>query len=69
MEQLLRFQIHKKLQDGTFGADEEGEEGTLKTSGSRAMDAYRMQQTGAKVVYDPTRGAQVRTVVGLRIYS
>lgn len=53
------FQIYKKLEDGTFGADEEGADG-LKTSGSRAMDAYRMKQTGATATFDPTRGgAQV----------
>lgn len=53
-------QVHKKLADGTFGAEEAGADGGLKTSGSRAMDAYRMKQTGAAATYDPTRGgAQV----------
>ncbi|CAM9702387.1 unnamed protein product, partial [Sphacelaria rigidula] len=51
--------IYKKLEDGTFGADEESG-GALKTSGSRAMDAYRLSKTGAAGMYDPTRGgAQV----------
>lgn len=49
-------QVHKKLADGTFGAEEGGAEGGLKTSGSRAMDAYRMKQTGATATFDPTRG-------------
>lgn len=53
---LLR-QVHKKLADGTFGAEEGADEGSgLKTSGSRAMDAYRMKQTGATATFDPTRG-------------
>lgn len=56
---MICFQIYKKLEDGTFSADEIGADG-LKTSGSRAMDAYRMKQSGATATFDPTRGgAQV----------
>lgn len=53
----LLWQVHKKLADGTFGAEEGEDAGDgLKTSGSRAMDAYRMKQTGATATFDPTRG-------------
>ena len=54
---MLSNQVHKKLADGTFGLEEGEEAGDgLKTSGSRAMDAYRMKQTGATATFDPTRG-------------
>lgn len=50
-------QVHTKLAEGTFGLEEGEEAGDgLKTSGSRAMDAYRMKQTGATATFDPTRG-------------
>lgn len=55
MATSLLHQVHQKLADGTFGAEEAGADG-LKTSGSRAMDAYRMKQTGATATFDPTRG-------------
>ncbi|CAM9483398.1 unnamed protein product [Ectocarpus fasciculatus] len=55
-EDIASGNVHKKLADGTFGAEEGGGDGGLKTSGSRAMDAYRMKQTGATATFDPTRG-------------
>ncbi|CAM9194322.1 unnamed protein product, partial [Discosporangium mesarthrocarpum] len=58
-EDIKSGNIYKKLEDGTFGA-EEGGDGKLQTSGSRAMDAYRMRTSGATATFDPTRGgAQV----------
>eukprot|EP00903_Cladosiphon_okamuranus_P007130 g6927.t1 len=56
-EDIASGNVHKKLADGTFGLEEGAEAGNgLKTSGSRAMDAYRMKQTGAWATFDPTRG-------------
>lgn len=48
-------QVHKKLAAGTLGIEEDGADG-LTTSDSRAMDTYRMKQSSATVVFDPTRG-------------
>ncbi|CAM9234084.1 unnamed protein product, partial [Ascophyllum nodosum] len=59
-EDISSGNVHKKIAEGTFGSEEAGADG-LKTSGSRAMDAYRMRQTGATATFDPTReGAQVK---------
>lgn len=68
---MLLNQVHKKLAEGTFGLEEGEEAGDgLKTSGSRAMDAYRMKQTGATATFDPTRGgAKVSSKVGERWFG
>lgn len=62
---MVLNQVHKKLAEGTFGLEEGEDAGDgLKTSGSRAMDAYRMKQTGATATFDPTRGG---AKVGIRL--